>query len=89
MVLTDKFQAMCYNLKDLMMDVVQFDSDEERDTEEFEGLFHIKTDGKKGNTEVHGDFLYRFGILINGLLCVKTKTDTGKITSIFSIEPAD
>lgn len=89
MVLTDKLQAMCYNLKDLMMDVVQFDSDEERDTEEFEGLYHITTDGNKGNTEVHGDFLYRFGILINGLLCVKTKTDTGKITSIFSIEPAD
>lgn len=89
MVLTDKLQATCHGLNDLKMDVAQFDSDKERGTEEFEGLYHIKTNGKKGNTEVLGDFLYKSGILINGLLCVKAETDTGKITSIFSIEPAD
>ena len=89
MVLTNKLQATCHGLNDLKMDVAQFDSDKERGTEEFEGLYHIKTNGKKGNTEVLGDFLYKSGILINGLLCVKAETDTGKITSIFSIEPAD
>lgn len=89
MVLTDKLQVTCHELKDLNMDVAQFDSDEEQGTEEFEGLYHIKTDGNKGKTEVHGDFLYRSGILINGLLCIKTENDTGKLTSIFSIEPAD
>lgn len=89
MVLTDKLQATCHGLKDLKIEVVPFDSDEEQGTEEFEGLYHIKTDGKKGKTEVHGDFLYRAGILTDGLLCVKTENEAGKLTSIFSLEPAD
>ena len=89
MVLTDKLQATCHGLNDLKMIVAQLGGDMENSTDATDGFYSIKVYGKKGKTEVDGNFLFANGILEHGLLCVKAENEAGKLTSIFSIEPAD
>ena len=89
MVLTDKLQTMCHGLKDLKMDVAEGSCDMECSTDETDGFYSIKVKGKKGNTEVVGQFLFADGIIAHGFLNVRAEDETGKITSIFNIEPAD
>ena len=89
MVLTDILQATCPGLDDLKMDVTQSSGDMECRKDEADGFYLIKIYGKKGKAEVVGEFKFVGGVLEHGLLCVKTEADTGKITSIFSIEPAN
>lgn len=89
MVLTDKLQIMCHGLKDLKMEVAQGGVDMECGTDETDGFYSIRIKGKKGNTEVDGNFLFARGILTHGLLLVKTESGTEKLTSIFNIEPTD
>lgn len=88
MVLTYKLQATCPGLNDLKMDVAQSGGDMECIKNEADGFYSIKVNGKKGKAEVIGEFIFAGGILEYGRLCVNTETDTGKITNIFSIEPA-
>ena len=89
MVLTDKLRATCHGLKDLKMEVAEGGSDMECSTDETDGFYSISIKGKKGNSEVDGNFLFADGILAHGLLSVKAENETGKITSIFCIVPAD
>lgn len=89
MVLTNKLQATCHGLNDLKMIVAQLGGDMENSTDATDGFYSIKVNGKKGKTEVDGNFLFANGILEHGLLCVKAENEAGKLTSIFSIEPAD
>lgn len=89
MVLTDKLQAMCPGLIDLKIDVAQRVGDMECSIDETDGFYSISIKGKKGNSEVEGSFLFAGGILAHGHLSVKSENETGKITSIFNIEPAD
>ena len=89
MVLTDKLQATCHGLNDLKMDVAEGGGDMECSINETDGFYSISIKGKKGNSEVEGSFLFAGGILAHGLLSVKSENETGKITSIFNIEPAD
>lgn len=89
MLLTEKLQMMCNDLKDLKMEVVQGGGDMECGTVETDGFYSIKVKGKKGNAVIVGQFLFAAGILEHGFLCVKTKSDTEKLTSIFNIEPID
>lgn len=89
MVLTNKLQATCHGLNDLKMIVAQLGGDMENSTDATDGFYSIKVYGKKGKTEVDGNFLFANGILEHGLLCVKAENEAGKLTSIFSIEPAD
>ena len=89
MVLTDKLQATCHGLKDLKMEFAEGGSDMECSTDETDGFYSISIKGKKGNSEVAGNFLFADGILEHGYLSVRAENETGKITSIFTIEPAD
>ena len=71
------------------MDVAEGGGDMECSINETNGFYSISIKGKKGNSKVEGRFLFAGGILDYGLLSVKSENETGKITSIFNIEPAD
>lgn len=89
MVLTEKLQMMCHGLKDLKMDIAQSGGDMECSIDETDGFYSIKVNGKKGKAEVVGQFLFADGILEHGYLSVRAENETGTITSIFNIEPAN
>lgn len=89
MVLTEKLQMMCHGLKDLKMDIAQSGGDMECSIDETDGFYSIKVNGKKGKAEIVGSFLFAGGILEHGYLSVRAENETGTITSIFNIEPAN